>query len=53
MTRRGSWLSGRVATWMDRIKSGYSAKKADSFKEQKAVEGFAGFFKCWKDLLRS
>jgi len=30
MTRRGWWPSGRVATWMDGIKSGYSAKNADS-----------------------
>jgi hypothetical protein len=29
MTRRGRWLSGRMATWMDGVKSGYSAKTAD------------------------
>jgi hypothetical protein len=29
MTRRGQLLSGRVATWMDGVKSGYSAKTAD------------------------
>jgi hypothetical protein len=29
MTRGGLLLSGRVATWMDGVKSGYSAKTAD------------------------
>jgi hypothetical protein len=29
MTREGQLLSGSAATWMDRIRSGYSAKAAD------------------------
>jgi hypothetical protein len=49
MTRRGWWLSGRVATWMDGIKSGYSRRMLIPPVEMTRVELLLSLaVACWK-----